>query len=152
LTSLMHDQGGRIAVLSPEGDVFDLMSGRYSANGTPNLGVYLKGHAGDAIRVDRIGRPSEVVPAPALTLGLAVQESVLQGLAARPGFRGLGMLGGFLSALPPTLLGSGDTDPPSVQPVTWEAYVANVTSLLNLPFDRDADKKLRPYALRLDDR
>jgi hypothetical protein len=38
---------GRIALLSPEGDVFDQMAGRYNQQAGPNLGVYLKGHAGD---------------------------------------------------------------------------------------------------------
>jgi hypothetical protein len=49
LASLLAEQGGRIALLSPEGD-------RYAQGGGPNLGVYLKGHAGDTLRVDRKGR------------------------------------------------------------------------------------------------
>jgi replicative DNA helicase len=48
---------GRIALLSPEGDVFDQMAGRYNQSAGPNLGVYLKGHAGDLLKVDRRGRP-----------------------------------------------------------------------------------------------
>jgi hypothetical protein len=47
----------RIALLSPEGDVFDQMAGRYNQAAGPNLGVYLKGHAGDLLKVDRRGRP-----------------------------------------------------------------------------------------------
>jgi replicative DNA helicase len=42
---------GRIALLSPEGDVFDQMAGRYNQAAGPNLGVYLKGHAGDLLKV-----------------------------------------------------------------------------------------------------
>jgi replicative DNA helicase len=34
---------GRIALLSPEGDVFDQMAGRYNQQVGPNLGVYLMG-------------------------------------------------------------------------------------------------------------
>jgi replicative DNA helicase len=52
---------GRIALLSPEGDVFDQMAGRYNQTAGPNLGVYLKGHAGDLLKVDRRGRPPEYV-------------------------------------------------------------------------------------------
>jgi replicative DNA helicase len=52
---------GRIALLSPEGDVFDQMAGRYNQAAGPNLGVYLKGHAGDLLKVDRRGRPPEYV-------------------------------------------------------------------------------------------
>src|SRR5215218_6732962 len=55
---------GRIALLSPEGDVFDQMAGRYNQSAGPNLGVYLKGHAGDLLKVDRRGRPPEYVEQP----------------------------------------------------------------------------------------
>jgi len=64
---------GRIALLSPEGDVFDQMAGRYNQTAGPNLGVYLKGHAGDLLKVDRRGRPPEYVQRPCLTIGLTVQ-------------------------------------------------------------------------------
>lgn len=59
--SLLAEQGGRLAVLSPEGGIFATIAGRYS--GTPNLEVFLKGHAGDLMRVDRRSRPR--LPAPA---------------------------------------------------------------------------------------
>ena len=52
--SLLAEQGGRLAVLSPEGGIFATLAGRYS--GTPNLEVFLKGHAGDMLRVDRRSR------------------------------------------------------------------------------------------------
>jgi hypothetical protein len=39
--------------------VFDQMAGRYNQQAGPNLGVYLKGHAGDLLKVDRRGRPPE---------------------------------------------------------------------------------------------
>jgi replicative DNA helicase len=81
--------------------VFDQMAGRYSQSGGPNLGVYLKGHVGDLLKVDRRGRPPEYVERPCLTIGLAVQPEVLRGLASRPGFRGRGLLARFLSASRP---------------------------------------------------
>ena len=53
-----------MAVMSAEGgDVFDQMGGRYQR--MPNFGVYLKGHAGDTLRVDRVHRPAEYVEQPA---------------------------------------------------------------------------------------
>ncbi len=93
LAGLLHEHGGRMAVMSSEGEIFDLMAGWYSANSTPNFTVYLKGHSGDTIRVDRVGRPPEYVEGPALTLGLTVQPEVIRGLADKPGFRGRGLLG-----------------------------------------------------------
>jgi replicative DNA helicase len=76
---------GHIALLSPEGDVFDQMAGRYNQTSGPNLGVYLKGHAGDLLKVDRRGRAPEYVQRPCLTIGLAVQPEVLPGGAAGAG-------------------------------------------------------------------
>jgi len=92
LASILAEQGGRIALLSAEGGIFDIIAGRYS-QGIPNLDVYLKGHAGDALRVDRVGRKADFVCRPALTTGLAIQPDVLKGLAGRPGFRGRGYSG-----------------------------------------------------------
>ncbi len=61
--SLLAEQGGRLAVLSAEGGIFSTLAGRYSG-GVPSLEVFLKGHAGDLLRVDRKGRPAEHVSAP----------------------------------------------------------------------------------------
>lgn len=50
----MDAQGGCITVSSAEGGVFDSMAGRYEKGA--NFDIYLKGHSGDPITVDRIGR------------------------------------------------------------------------------------------------
>lgn len=149
LASLLAEQGGRIAVMAPEGDVFELMGGKYSANGTPNLGVYLRGHAGDVIRVDRIGRKAEFVRSPALTIGLAIQPDIVAGLATKPGFRGRGLLGRFLYALPDSLVGRRAIDPPAVPDEVREEYRRNLTALLELrPSSRsDAHGNPEPHAL-----
>jgi hypothetical protein len=120
---------GRIALLSPEGDVFDQMAGRYNQGAGPNLGVYLKGHAGDLLKVDRRGRPPEYVDRPCLTIGLAVQPEVLRGLAARPGFGGRGLLARFLYSLPASLVGRRQPGaPPVAQPVA-ERYALELQAL-----------------------
>lgn len=64
-------------MLSDEGGIFELMAGRSSASGTPNLDVFLKGHAGTQIRVDRVGRAHEFIEAPTLTIGVAVQPGII---------------------------------------------------------------------------
>jgi Protein of unknown function (DUF3987) len=134
LPDLLQSNGGRIALMSPEGDVFDLMGGRYSTNKTDNFGVYLKGHAGDDLRVDRVGRSAEFVKEPALTIGLAVQPDVIRGLAGKPRFRGRGLLGRFLYALPASLLGRRDTDAPQLPDQVRRNYHDKVLALLHLPF------------------
>jgi replicative DNA helicase len=150
LATLLRDQGGRIAVMSPEGDVFDLLAGRYSANGAGNFGVYLKGHAGDTLRIDRVGRSADFVKAPALTVGLAVQPEVIRGLAEKPGFRERGLLGRFLYSLPVSLLGHRNTNPAPVPGEVRSAYHTNVIGLLNLPLRKDESGDADPHVLNLD--
>jgi replicative DNA helicase len=120
---------GRIALLSPEGDVFDQMAGRYNQGAGPNLGVYLKGHAGDLLKVDRRGRPPEYVERPALTIGLAVQPEVLRGLAARPGFGGRGLLARFLYSLPASLVGRRQPGAPPVPAAVANRYTLELQAL-----------------------
>jgi replicative DNA helicase len=119
---------GRIALLSPEGDVFDQMAGRYNQAG-PNLGVYLKGHAGDLLKVDRRGRPPEYVQRPCLTIGLAVQPEVLRGLAGRPGFGGRGLLARFLYSLPQSLVGRRQPGAPPVPQPVADRYALELQAL-----------------------
>jgi hypothetical protein len=131
---------GRIALLSPEGDVFDQMAGRYNQNAGPNLGVYLKGHAGDLLKVDRRGRPPEYVERPRLTIGLTVQPDVLRGLADRPGFRGRGLLARFLYSLPPSLVGRRQPGAPPAPPVVADRYTLELQALaasLTIPASDD---------------
>jgi replicative DNA helicase len=120
---------GRIALLSPEGDVFDQMAGRYNQGAGPNLGVYLKGHARDLLKVDRRGRPPEYVERPCLTIGLAVQPEVLRGLATRPGFGGRGLLARFLYSLPASLVGRRQVGAPPVLPATAYRYALELQAL-----------------------
>jgi hypothetical protein len=103
LTTLLAEQHGRIAVISAEAGPFDMMSGRYSK--FPPLEVYLKGHAGDHLRVDRKGRPSEIIERPALTIALCFQPAVLATLAQREGFRARGLLARFLYSVPHSFVG-----------------------------------------------
>jgi hypothetical protein len=129
LASLLAEQGGRIAVMAPEGDVFDLIARRYSATGMPNFGAYLRGHAGDDLRVDRVNRPPEFVRSSALTIGLAIQPEIIHGLAMRPGFRGRGLLGWFLYGLPASMLGRRAVSPPVVSDALRRAYHRQLATL-----------------------
>jgi replicative DNA helicase len=141
---------GRIALLSPEGDVFDQMAGRYNQAAGPNLGVYLKGHAGDLLKVDRRGRPPEYVERPCLTIGLAVQPEVLRGLAGRPGFRGRGLLARFLYSLPPSMVGRRQPGAPPVPEPVADRYAlelhAMAASLISTTGDAATVLTLHPQA------
>jgi replicative DNA helicase len=115
-SSLLARQKGRLGVLSAEGGIFSIVAGRYSG-GVPNMDIFLKGHAGDALRVDRKGSSSSVVDEPALTLGLTVQPEVLRQIAQMPGFRGRGLLARILYSLPVNTVGHRQTgiEPTSIE-------------------------------------
>jgi hypothetical protein len=101
--SLLANHGGRIAIVSAEGGIFDTIAGRYTK--TVNMDVYLKGHSGDRIRVDRQGRPPQYIPSPALTMGLMVQPRIIEAIAANRDFVGRGLLARFLYATPVSKVG-----------------------------------------------
>jgi hypothetical protein len=137
-TTMLVENGGRLAILSPEGGIFGQMTGRYSAGkqAHKNLDVFLKGHAGDALRVDRVNRPPDLVESPALTLGLAVQPDVTKSLAADPSLRGRGVLGRFLYAKPRSLVGGREVDPPPAPEAVEAAYLQKMRVLLELPLSQ----------------
>jgi replicative DNA helicase len=141
--SLLAEQGGRLAVLSAEGGIFAVLAGRYSG-GVPSLEVFLKGHSGDMLRVDRKGRPPEHVPHPALTLGLCVQPEVLRAIAAMPGFRGRGLLARILYSLPPNLVGHRKTGTAAGPDEVQDTYAANVRALV-LTFAEWTDPAVLPF-------
>jgi hypothetical protein len=128
LASMLHENGGRMAVLSAEGGIFDIMAGRYSS-GVPNIDVYLCGHAGDRIRVDRRGRPPEFVDRPALTMGLAVQPYVLAKAAHVTDFAGRGLLARFLYSIPSGTVGYRRTNAPPVPEAVRALYDTTLRAL-----------------------
>jgi hypothetical protein len=130
IASLLAQQRGRLAILSAEGDIFDVMSGRYTEGRVQNTGVFLKGHAGDLLLIDRKGREPERIERPALTLGLCIQPQVLMDIAKRPVLRGRGLLARVLYSLPPDVVGYRKITPDTVSPEVRELYEANVRSLV----------------------
>lgn len=126
IASLLAEQGGRLAVMSAEGGIFDIIAGRYSGN--PNMEVFLKGQAGDRLRVDRRGR-EEFIDHPALTMGLAVQPSVLEDIARVKGFGDRGLLARFLYCLPESMVGRRKILPDPIPDDVATTYETNVTAL-----------------------
>ena len=128
LIGLMKQNGERMAVLSSEGGLFEMLDGkRYTS--TPNLDVYLKSYTGDYLAVDRIGRPSEVLNNPVLTIGLFVQPSVLQGLPDRLADRGL--FGRFLYAVPKSMRGKRDVTPKEIGESVSHKYYSAITAMMD---------------------
>lgn len=129
LTSVLAENKGRAAVVSAEGGIFDIISGLYSRN--VNIDVFLKGHSGDTIRVDRIGRASESIIHPALTMVLAVQPEVLNGLMSNNTFRGRGLTARFLYAMPKSTVGSRSFSTKPIPEGVRARYQALIETILS---------------------
>ena len=146
LTKLLSDSGGRISVFSAEGGIFDILNGS-RFNTSVNMDVFLKGHAGDSIRVDRLNRPPEYIPHPALTVLLMAQPDVLRECINNQAFMRRGLMARFLIAWPESRVGKRLYDTPLIPEEVSAAYEKVVTRLLVLGMDVD-----KPYLLRLDEK
>lgn len=104
LTSLLADNNGKISIISAEGGIFDIISGKYAKS--ISIDTLLKAHCGDPIRVDRKGRESEYIQKPTITVLLSIQESVLEGLMKNETFRGRGLTARFLYCKPTSPIGT----------------------------------------------
>ena len=114
----------------------------------PSLDLLLKGHAGEHARVDRIGRPSLLIPHATLAVGLAVQPHVIETLATKPGFRERGLIARFLFSLPKNTIGHRLARPPAMPSDVSAAYEASLNALLALPTTIDAGRD--PVTIELD--
>ncbi|MGD9719888.1 MAG: DUF3987 domain-containing protein [Pirellulales bacterium] len=156
LGMMLAEQGGRIASMSPEGGVFDLMAGLYSKNGLPQFGVYLMGHSGDNLKSDRVSRSSVYVERPALTCAYAMQPQVIVGLAANTAFRGRGLLARFLYAAPQSWIGQREIAPAPVPDTVREAYhdtvrqMADVEGEVTMHFSTDAASTLEEWEAEIE--
>lgn len=148
LGTIMADNNERMAILSDESGIFDIMAGRYSG-GTPNLDLFLQGHQGSSVKVNRGSRPPIYMQNPALTFGLSPQPDVLRGLSEKPSFRGRGLLGRFLYALPASNLGYRTLDARPMLPDTSARYEGILTAILNQETASDEGGNPCPHILKI---
>ncbi|MBT2755892.1 DUF3987 domain-containing protein [Mesobacillus foraminis] len=131
LVTLLNQNQERIAIISAEAGLFDMIKGRYS--GQANLEVYLKGHPGDYLRVDRRGR-TETVDSPLITIGVFGQPNVIKDLPAV--FQGRGLMARFLYSIPKDNKGYRDIRPKPVSKNLRERYNMAVKTLLTYPIEK----------------
>lgn len=132
LAVLMDRHLGCMSIVSDEAGPFGDLAGRYAK--VPNLDVYLKGHAGSPVRVNRIGRDDLFIDNPALTILLTPQPGVIRSLSANPELRDRGVVARFLILLPQDGLGHRMAEAPSVPAEVREAYHSTVKAMLRLPW------------------
>lgn len=156
LIGIMVENDERIAILSAEGGIFEIVGGRYS-NGKSNVEIFLKGHSGDYCAVDRMGR-TEALNNPALTIGLFVQPSVIKSFPNS--FKEIGLLGRILYSIPPSRVGYRKIRPEPIKSSLKELYEINTLKLLRLhtdeplelSFNEEADELLQKLQHYVEDR
>lgn len=131
LAVIMAENNERMAILSDESGIFDIIAGRYSG-GIPNLDIFLQGHAGSPVRVNRKNRPPIFLKNTILSVGLVPQPEVLRGLTKNPLFRGRGLLARFLYAMPYSNLGMRTLNTSPVSPSSYEQYDRLISSLIDI--------------------
>jgi hypothetical protein len=127
LEVLLEANEGRLAVISDEGGIFDVIAGRY--NSAPNLDVWLKGHCGAPVRVHRMGRTT-LIDKPYLTVLISPQPVILSGLRDKEFIRGRGLLARFLFALPVSPVGNRMLTPSPIPDRATEHYEDLVLNVL----------------------
>lgn len=129
LVDMMDAQSGCITICSAEGGIFDAMKGRYDQPG--NFDIYLKGHAGDPVIVDRMGRKSNMIEHPRLSMILTIQPEVLAGLMDNRTYRSRGLCGRFLYAMCKSKVGHRDIDPPAIPDGIKRGYTELIKRILS---------------------
>lgn len=92
---LMSQNEERMAIISSEAGIFQLIAGYYSEKDA-NIDLYLKSFSGDPWSCQRIGRGMLRMEHPTITISVCSQPEVLAGLGRNKNFRGRGLLARFL--------------------------------------------------------
>lgn len=141
LITLLATYNGKMAVISSEGGIFEILRGRYSQS--INIDVFLKAHIGDVLKIDRKGREYESIEKPCLTVLLSVQPQVLESLVANNIFRGRGLTARFLYSIPVSKMGHREYETQPISVKCASDYKRLCYDLLNIP------SKNTPEILRL---
>ena len=128
LVSVMASNNGRAALISSEGGIFDTLAGIYTKN--VNIDVMLKGYSGDTIRVDRIGRESESIMNPSLTILLMTQPKVVSDVLSNKTFRGRGLTARFLYCLPASSVGERRFQSAPIPEDVYQRYEQKIVNML----------------------
>lgn len=145
---------GRMAILSAEGGIFDLICGLYN-NGQADIDLFLKGFSGEYFNESRTG--SQFSFHPRISIGLTVQPITLKNLASgnkgtRGQLRDRGGLGRFIFGMPRSLVGQrADIEPEEISEEIEQAYFNGIQRLLNLlpSHENTTEGKVYTPALKL---
>lgn len=151
LQDLLADNNERMAVLTDEGVIFEIMAGLYNDNKL-NIDIFLQAYSGSPTRIERKSR-SVSLENPALTFGITVQPTVIEslGMGSKKALRGKGALGRFLFCFPQSMMGKRKSR--EIVPIPVEvklAYHDGMQRLLNFCDEVDENGAVVPRILRLE--
>lgn len=106
---IMLENGGATSILDDEGDLFELLAGRYQD--APTLDPFLKGYNGSTLEAHRRGRPSITVNKAYLSVLILAQPYVVDGVFSNERMVGKGLVPRFLIAEPEPLREYGPEPP-----------------------------------------
>ena len=138
LIDVLEEQGGSIAIASPEGGLFSTLKTAASAN--PTFDAYLKAYTGNSIEVARISRKGNSIEAPKLSLIIACQPKTAMEMIQNKTFRDKGLPARFLFANCRSLVGTRTFDKPEVSADAIDAYNELIRKLLDGVFDRNTEE------------
>lgn len=150
LGTIIAEQRGPIGVMAPEGGFFGNISGRYN-QGIPNLEYVLRGHNGEPLIIDRMGREA-FVPAAYVTIAISLQPDIVTELAGVPGFRGKGMAARLLPSFPVSPVGTRNPRQSKQVPrEDGEQWASILTTILNQADECPVSEwgEYTPYTLML---
>ncbi|WP_044975363.1 YfjI family protein [Ruminococcus sp. HUN007] len=127
------EENGTLLMISDEAGMLGNFSGRYS-NNIPNLDLLLKTWNGETYISDRATRSSIILPKPYMSICLACQPYVFEGLISNPTFRGSGLTARFLYCFPESNIGFRKYDTPAVPEAVSENYRELICKLLSVKF------------------
>jgi hypothetical protein len=156
VVSLLAENGGRIGNFSSEGDLFNILAGRYS-EGSANFNVFLKSYSGDPVKVTRVSKEKAFIRSPQMALGILTQPSVIDGIRQNKRMRQEGLLARFLYAVPHSNIGQRNTDEAEANPERQMAWAEAIHKILARPeadqaiyLDDQAGQILRAFMARIE--
>lgn len=147
LGKAMEQNHDRIGIVSTEGGFFNILAGRYSDNTVIDL--VLKGFTGDRFSQVRIGRKSQTLNNPLITMLLYVQPVVIKEIMNNSEFIDRGLNARFLYSMPPSTIGERRYRVKKISELEREEYCDVVRRLFAIPvsdkpkpveLNEDADK------------
>ena len=134
------DENGTLLMISDEAGMLGNFSGRYS-NNIPNLDLLLKSWSGEPYISDRATRASVLLKKPYMSITLACQPYVFEGMISNPAFRGSGLIARFMYCFPASNIGHRKYDTKPVPDKVAYDYSRLIYKLLENKFSYQGENE-----------